>query len=271
MNGAPALRDLQRAFADALRNPVATAGVAARIEARGLDADRRLQIYRNNLQANLTGALEDIYPAVRALVGERFFAALARRYIHRHPSRNGNLHAFGQSLPQFAADDEACAGLLYLADVATLEWLYHEVFHEADADAAGITALESFDREQYPNLRLRFHPATRPFESRFAVLDIWRLACGQGPAQAGRIDVDAGPCRLLVARRKLEMEFQTVSAEHWACLVPLLGGETLSCAYEAASRRYPHFDLMDFLGSQLGAGNVVGIDVAGSGDTDSEA
>jgi hypothetical protein len=43
----------------------------------GRPAGARFDVYRNNVVAGLTAALETGFPTVRALVGEVFFAAMA--------------------------------------------------------------------------------------------------------------------------------------------------------------------------------------------------
>ena len=44
-------------------------------------AARRVQVYRNNVRTNLTGALKSIYPVVEKLVGDGFFNYTAAEYI----------------------------------------------------------------------------------------------------------------------------------------------------------------------------------------------
>lgn len=68
----PTLRELQTAFGRALTDPRAV-DVTAFVMADGIPAARRIQVYRNNLLANLGGALEAIYPVVRRLSGDEFF------------------------------------------------------------------------------------------------------------------------------------------------------------------------------------------------------
>ena len=52
-------------------------------------------VYRNNVRTCLGRALADAYPVVERLVGEEFFRHTAYRYIAQHPSRSGDLNAFG--------------------------------------------------------------------------------------------------------------------------------------------------------------------------------
>src|SRR5512134_2126308 len=139
----PLLREAQLAF-------------AGRVFGTRHSVSPREQIYRNNVFISLTGALADVYPVVQRLVGEKFFAQLARRYIRAYPSRSGNLHDFGRHLGGFMLPMKELKGLPYLADVAALEWACHESFHAAEAAAL------DFSRLTHPeNAKALLHPAAR--------------------------------------------------------------------------------------------------------------
>ena len=123
----PSLHDTQaRVMAALLRRLEAPPAAPLLRSRRGLAAERRLQVYRNNLEASLGAALAAVYPVVARLVGDDCFRQIGRAYLARVPSRSGNLHEFGAALPEFLAAEPALAGLPYLGDVAALEWASHE-------------------------------------------------------------------------------------------------------------------------------------------------
>ena len=63
------LRELQ---ADVMRSLYGRTNRAAqRVVARGLDPERRLDVYRNNLRTSLCEALAAVYPTIARLVAER--------------------------------------------------------------------------------------------------------------------------------------------------------------------------------------------------------
>ncbi len=47
----------------------------------GRPSTKRFNVYRNNVVVSLTRVLRDAFPATARLVGEEFFAAMARVYI----------------------------------------------------------------------------------------------------------------------------------------------------------------------------------------------
>src|SRR3974390_531564 len=100
-----ALREVQESLMHTLM--LRTAGTAASSLLRPASvpsAQRRLQIYRNNLFENRIAALAAVYPVVARLVGPDFFRCAARAYIQISPFRSGDLHAFGDRWPEFLTD-----------------------------------------------------------------------------------------------------------------------------------------------------------------------
>jgi hypothetical protein len=67
--------------------------VAQAFTANGKDAERRLNIYRNNSFISLTGALKSNFPVTMRMVDERFFAYAANAFIADHPPREPRLAA----------------------------------------------------------------------------------------------------------------------------------------------------------------------------------
>ena len=211
------LRESQLAFAE-------------KILAAGGAVSPREQIYRNNVFISLTGALADVYPVLKRLVGDAFFAQLARRFIRSHPSRSGNLHDFGRELAGFVYSIADLKPLVYLSDIAALEWACHEVFH------AGEAAPHDFTKSQDP----RLHPAVRLVASRYPVLAIWEANQGEDPQL---VDLDAGGDWLAVLRHDLQVEILRLTPGQFALLAALRDGTTLGEACAAAAAAEPGVDL----------------------------
>ena len=126
------LARLQADFLDAVVDP-ANAGRAPALRAGRIGSAERLAVYRHNLHSNWRAALADTHPVVERLVGPAFFGEAARRYAIAHPSASGDLNRFGAGFARFLGAYEHARDLPYLADVARLEWAWHECFHAADA------------------------------------------------------------------------------------------------------------------------------------------
>ncbi|MGU7779194.1 HvfC/BufC N-terminal domain-containing protein [Burkholderia sp. PU8-34] len=249
----PSLHDVQEAFAAAIVEQD-----AARVEAlvAGADAGARLAVYVNNVHQNLLEALRAVYPVVERLVGARFFAHAASRYIHDHPSASGDIQRFGSTLPAFLAHFAPAASLPYLADTAALEWLLHEVFHAADHAPLALSRLTSLLGMDCSALRFRLHPACRLFASDSPVLKIWQInQPGADPNET--VDAGAGGDLLLIRRVGFAVDLEPLGQGEFAMLHALREGKPVDDAYELALLADRDFKLGEFIQRRISDATLV--------------
>ena len=122
----------EASFARALLDPAqpVPGGV---ISDNGAMPARRFAVHRNNVVAGLVKALQTRFPVVQKIVGEEFFAAMARVFVMRKPPRTPILAMYGDEFAAFIAAFEPAGELAYLADVARLEAARTRAYHAADA------------------------------------------------------------------------------------------------------------------------------------------
>jgi hypothetical protein len=262
-----ALSDTQHQVLGALLGPgEADAALSLLRCSHGIGAAQRLQIYRNNLFESLTQALAAVYPVVAQLVGEAYFRHVARRFIAEHPLASGNLHGFGRELPAALAALPSAAELPYLADVAALEWAWHEVYHEAEWEPLQPTHLGEVPAAQQMDLGLQLAPAARLIASAYPILHIWQAHQRHDDASASAgefaISLDEGGVRLLVLRRTLEIEFVLLDGAEDRWLRSLAAGSTLAEATLAAFEEDPAFDLAATLCRHLSLGSFAALSFA---------
>lgn len=253
------LHDLQRAMAGLLMaaevaddkiNRAANDAAAARLVRAGkLSAARRLEVYRHNVLSNLRGALRDIFPVTHGIVGEAFFLHAADQFIRATPSPSGDLNQFGREWPAFLAHYPHAAELPYLADVARLEWAWHECFHAADVEPLDPRRLATVDPGEHAALVFRLHPAVRLLDSAYPILRIWQV---NQPDFAGDMQIDwpRGGDTLLVRREPaggVEVVIQSLSAGGHRFLCELQQQRALESAAAAALDADSEFDLHAFL------------------------
>ena len=240
------LHEIQGQYLDYVLHCKGQALVAESIKCNGLTAEQRLSVYRNNTQLGLTEALRDGYPVVNKLVGSEFFKHLARSYIRCYPPKAGCLLFFGEQFADFIADYEPASSLPYLPDVAKLEWLWHEAFHEADATALDIAIFAKVDPDAYGKLGFALHPSARFLASDFPVLRIWQ-ANQEGYEGDGHISLDEGGCQSLIYRPKLEVEIVALNEGEYLFLTLLAKEVTLTQALEQVTTNNPSFDILAVL------------------------
>jgi hypothetical protein len=236
----PSLHELERAVAAGIY--AADPAAAAHVRAGRFPAEQHLQVYRHNVFESLTGALKAVYPVVERLVGEGFFRYAAEAYIRRHPPASGNLHDFGGGFAAFLTAFAPAAALVYLPDVARLEWAWHEAFHAADAPALALERLAEVPSARYGELRFTLHPSARLIESEYPCLRIWQV---NQPDWSGdeTVDLAEGGVRLLVIRRGLEVRIEPLSPGEHALLAALAARQPFAASAEAALAAEHAFDL----------------------------
>lgn len=214
-----------------------------------------MEVYRNNYRGNLHDALAGAYPVVKQLVGDDFFRFMARKFIEQYPSRSANLHHYGAELADFVATFAPAQELVYLPDVAVLEWAYHVAYFVEDEPVLALDRLAQIPPEQYSDLILRTHPACRVVRSRYPVSAIWQ-AHQPGADSDFHIDLDSGSCIALVSRAEDVVRVSELSEAEADWLQRIQAGNSLGLASSATLERYSDFDLQAAL-LKLVAQNVL--------------
>ena len=229
-----------------------------------LPASRRLNIYRNNVAISLRNALKAVYPVIHKLVGDEFFGAMASDYIIRHPSHSGNLHDFGGQLSNFIAGFAPAGELVYLADVARLEWAYHRVFHAKNGHPFDIEKLQQIDTVNYGDLCFVLSPACHLVRSSYPILRIWQAnqeSLDSINDSSETISLDEGETLLLVTRKGLDIEFQILSAAEFSFLEACSEHKKFFIACDKANQREPECDVGEFLQKHILSQTIVDFSV----------
>jgi hypothetical protein len=236
-----ALRRRQARFRDALLGRPVSPPLRT-IAADGIAAEARLAIYRHHVSATLTDTLRETYPVVCRLVGDGFFAYAADRFIAEAPPTSPCLFEYGAAQPAFLASFDACRALVYLPDVARLEWAMSRAAHAENASPLDTRALAGMPADVRARLRLTFHPSVALVDSPWPIDAIWRA--NQPDADPdGTVDLDAGGARLEVRRADDDVVFRKLDAGDYALRRALHEGLTLDAAATAALARDPDLDL----------------------------
>ncbi|GAB4211437.1 MAG: DNA-binding domain-containing protein [Rhodoferax sp.] len=146
------------------------------------ESARGLKTYQSNGHALAQRALQAAYPVTALLLGADSFAILAQALWHRHPPQHGDVAEWGAALPDFVVPDPQLAALLYLADLARLEWAVHQAHRCADV-AADPASFAMLAHTPAAGLSLRWAPGLTVLPSRWPVVSLWH-AHAQGTPDA---------------------------------------------------------------------------------------
>jgi hypothetical protein len=239
---------LAPAFANALLNPQLPKpdGITG---PNGKAADKRFNVYRNNVTYSLVEALGKNYPSVKAQCGDDKFSDAARLYLEAHPPRTKIMFQLGDNfanwLDQFAP---AKAQMPWLADLARLECVWLHAYHVEDAKPLGPEVLSTISPDLLGAIRFKKHPAAAIIASHYAIQTM--LEAGRN----GGVASPKGAETVLTTRPQFAVETRVLSQGMGAFLDRLFLGQTLSEAAEAAIETDPSFDLSGGFGILLQSG-----------------
>jgi hypothetical protein len=245
----PQPADFAGPFSAALLSPDA-ATPALVTGPRGKRADKRYNVYRNNVTVSLIAALASIYPAVERITGTDFFRAMVRFHVRQTPPTSPLLFEYGRDFPEFIDHYDYAADMPWLSDVARIERLWLDSYHAADAPALTAEALSAVPPENLGILTFKPHPATRLFSSTHPAVTIFAMNRSAGPV--GR--VDDRPEDGLITRIDDEVIVRLLAPGNATFLRALLDGQCLTTAVAAAFEAEPAFDLPGAIGEMIAAG-----------------
>ncbi len=159
----------QSDFTAAILDPAA-AVPPGMVDPEGRPAGKRFNVYRNNLAASLSEALETGFPVLHRLLGAQSFQTLALIFSRTHPPTSRALSQYGDALPEFLEGFQALAAYPYLADIARLELAIRRSYHAADAEPLNAAGL---DPETLMELTPVLSPATQIIASSYPIHGIW--------------------------------------------------------------------------------------------------
>ena len=216
------LREMQRSFAAALRDPSVACAVVP---------PANLSIYRNNAGIGFREALESSFPVLRRRVGDDYFRQLAVHYRERFPSRSGDLFWVGRDFAAFLAD-YLDGDYAWLTDLAHLEWSRAECSVAAEPRALGAEALVRFAPAEFEHLVFGLQPTLRLHSSSYPVFTVWET---NQVENAPPVDQSLGPEAGIVHLRDGLPEVRRLEPHLFSFLCAVHQGRTLGQAMTAAA------------------------------------
>lgn len=221
--------------------------------------DVAIEVYRNNYRGNLHDALAGAYTVIKQLVGDDFFRFMARRFIEQYPPHSANLHHYGAELADFVADFPPAQELVYLSDVASLEWAYHVAYFAEDIAPLDVGCLARVPPEHYPDLILHTHPACRLVHSAYPIIDIWQAHQADADSDF-HIDLGSGACIACVSRAENNTRVSPLSAPEAAWLQAIQEAIPLGEATEHTLLHHADFDLQAALLKFISLNILIGLE-----------
>jgi hypothetical protein len=261
------LATLQRAVARAVMQPLTpsermqrTAPGGGRMSAYAskyikpndrLTSFERLEIYNRQYWFRVLSSMNEDFPGLQAILGEKRFEAMSRAYLTECPSHTFTLRNLGRDLeawlrrhPEWMRDKQALA-----LDMVRLEWADIEAF---DGQAVPSLRSEDLGKIAGPKLKLKMQPYIHFLELRYPVDDLL-LEVKHGDESANfasnafherkkksrvRAVAKLKPAQIFLAVHRIDFSvyFRRLTREEFTLLTALQSGKNIEQAIGLAFR-----------------------------------
>ncbi len=169
-----------------------------------LSASQRLDIYRDSILGGITDGLSGVFPVCENLVGSQYFSHMLTDFLKQNPSYSPDLGNYGALLPNYIAQFKPAKDLVYLPEVAKLEWLWHKAFNASDVhnNNAAIYTLEqlaSITENEQGRIQFVLQPSIQLMQSDYPIHLIWEMNQDNYDGQK-QVDLNEGEVNLLIFR-----------------------------------------------------------------------
>jgi hypothetical protein len=147
---------------------------AAIIPAGQLTAAQALQVYRADFVSRMTHALGATYETIWAVLGDEDFFSLCETYCSTRPSSVRNLMDYGEDFSDFLQQQPVAAEWPFLPSLASFEWDYWELFHQAQALPTS-EEVSGLNEELLAGAVLHFRPELRLLRWEYRLIDLWKM------------------------------------------------------------------------------------------------
>ena len=216
------LREMQGAFASALRDPSVSCAVVP---------PENLSVHRNNTAISFREALESTFTVVRRRVGDDYFRQLSAQYRAKFPSRSGDLHWVGRDFPGFLLEHLHDSDYAWLADLARLEWARSMASIARLESPVSADVLGRYSADQLEHLVFGLQPSLQLVASDFPVFTVW--AANQ-TENAPPVDQSQGSECGMVRARADQLEVRRLEPRLFSYLSALTAGAPLGQAITTA-------------------------------------
>jgi hypothetical protein len=248
------LLELQRSIARNIADPADESSLTW-IESDWLAASERLAIHRNTIGMVLVNALRLAYPAVEALVGREFFEASARTFASSERAVPADLDLYGGSFASFLQGFPPAASVVYLPDVARLEWAIAAAANAPDVPALSVDALNPLQPQDHGRTWFLPHPSLRLVTLDYPAVEIRQAVLAGDDTALEALVVTSRRRDVLVHRNRLEVIIRQLTRDDARFTAALCRGVPLGALDTSP-------DLIPLLADHLAQGRFAAISLA---------
>ena len=220
------LAELQTAFQSAVlsgagKDPTVLASLtkpASRDRATGFG------VYVKGYRLRVADYLEEDFPALKSLLGDKRFEELVVDYVAANPSRTRNARYFSARLPDFMQESGKWRGEARAVGVARLERALTDAFDATDGEACALEALAAHAPQDWPRLVFDFHPSLKLLSLPAGAVELYEALSSEGAVP--RPEPSDGEEAAAVWRSGFDPAYRALATDEFLALNEALAGKS---------------------------------------------
>ncbi len=202
-----------------------------------INKQTRLDIYSNAYTLRLRGVIDTDHEILSYYLGDDLFDQLVVGYINAHPSNHTSLRDFCSNVPNHLQNNTPFNQHPVIAELARFEQTLLFAFDANDSVTANILDLNKLTVEDWPGIKIRFHPSMQLFQSIYNCVETWQALKQQNtPPDAQKLDYSTW---IVWRNAQRVTEFKSLELSELESIQIFLKGGSLSDACENLLSHYP--------------------------------
>jgi hypothetical protein len=245
------LKELQKQFAEQLYHPQEQK-IFNTISSGKIKVEDRIQIYRNNVFGSFDEVLLSIYPTIKGLVGKKYFLDLCQKYHQQYRSESGNLNNYGKYFSALIGSLKTEHKIIYLSDIAKLEWLYWQADFTKDVPVFDLEKLQKLSEQQLFKVKFKLHPSCVLLTSKYPIYSIWQSFQNNKAKKLDLKKLDKES--ILIERANWQTNIHHLLKSELLFLQQIKKGQNLYQIYQKLTELEQNFDIGSLLNKYISNG-----------------
>ena len=214
-----------------------------------IDKQTRLNIYTNAYKLRLRGVIDTDHEILSYYLGDNLFDQLVDGYINSYPSTHTSLRDFCSNITNYLKTTPPFKDHPVLAELAQFEQTLLFAFDANDSNTADIKELRKLSIDDWPLIKVRFHPSMQLFINKYNCVEIWQaLKQKQTPPEVQQFNYSAW---IIWRNTQRITEFRSLEISELEAIQIFLRGGSLSDVCEQLLSHFPEEEVSKIAVSYL--------------------
>lgn len=213
-------------------------------------------IYQNSITSALQKSLAEIYPVCKKLLGDDCFTHLISCYIQARPAYSPDLGEYGENFANYISTTPLVNSLIYLPDVAHLEWSWHKIYTSPSGVPFDFEQLNTISRPE--QIIFLLAPGSYLLNSPYPIHLIWQANQGTSDPTPSIILNNNVHFYYFIWRKQLDLRIDIMTPIEWQILKWISDKVNLSDLYDKTQASFPEVSINTLLPYFVNSGWING-------------